>query len=490
MGAQGRHSILPVDTIPMPWDDWPKMRPSEHFARFAEELLLVTEGTLIGQPMKIHPFQRRIVAACFDGTGKRTPRQAMVSIPRGNGKTSLFAAVAVWHAVTVKGARCLWAAQSEGQALLGHEQSRAVVETSPVLAAVASFDRVSMHSSIRFENTGGVVAALPSTPSNLLGKRPSLAIVDEVSMVPNKVWSSLALGLGKHADSRIIGIGTPGYDTSGTMWRFRQLSQSEECPPGVVYHEVSASVSTREQPSSSAAIRSANPAIKAGFLDEKAIRANFDTESLSDFQRFRLGLWADRESAWIKRSEWLALDVDESAWPPEGSKVALGFDGSVGGSVKRDTTALVGAIGDRIFVVGHWAGEVVDRDEVLATIDTYLQRWTGTLTADPWFWRAELQQLTSRYGKRILESNTAAKTRFAPLVDRFSTSVRQQRLVHDGSQELQEHILAAIAISTPAGSLISKDVREQNHQGHIDLATAAVLAHAGAASQDVAPVIY
>ena len=55
--------------------------------------------------------------------------------------------------------------------------------------------------------------------------------------------------------------------------------------------------------------------------------------------------------------------------------LALGFDGSVGGP-KRDTTALVAASGNNVWVVGYWEAPAgapkdwrVPRREVIATID-------------------------------------------------------------------------------------------------------------------------
>jgi phage terminase large subunit-like protein len=461
------------------------MSRASHFARFAQEYMTVTEGTLIGQPVVIHPYQVRIVKDLLDGSPP--PVQAVVSMPRGNGKTALVAMLAVWHVLTTPGGRVAIVATREEQALVPFRQALDIIAASPVLARYAVRHSSSRSERIVCPSLGSEVQALPSTVRGLQGKRPSLALIDEVGFIDDGVWSALALGLGKHKHSLLVGWGTPGFDR-GIMWRLRSAALSPDPPRGLVYHEIAAPPGSEADPYDPRVIRAANPAVRAGFLDLEAIRANAPTETRADFLTFRLGLWASREEAWVRAEDWSLLAVDDTL-PPDGSVVHLGFDGSVGGP-KRDTTALVGAHGDRIFVLGYWeppAGAPKDwrvpRAEVMATIDRALTRWRGSLQADPWHWRRELEELTDRYGERIVEQNTGARTRFGPMVDRFATSVRLGTLVHDGNDDLRDHVLGAVAEPGPLGTVIHKDIRLQ-HRAPIDLAVAAALAHDAAAKDD------
>ncbi len=61
--------------------------------------------------VELEPFQRRILRAIASGT-----REVVVLLPRGNGKTSLAALVALHHLVTVPDAKVVVAAASRQQA--------------------------------------------------------------------------------------------------------------------------------------------------------------------------------------------------------------------------------------------------------------------------------------------------------------------------------------------------------------------------------------
>jgi phage terminase large subunit-like protein len=481
---------MPTATA-MPWGAWPKMKASAHFIRFAETFMLVTEGTLIGQPVVIHPFQRRIIRDLLDHDPR--PTQAVVSMPRGNGKTALIAMLAVWHAFTVKGGRVIIVATKEEQALIAYRQAKDIIEASPVLAAQTTEFAVSRAQRMHMASSGGEIQALPSTVRGLQGRRPSLALIDEVGFVDDGVWSALALGLGKHKDSQLVGWGTPGFDR-GQMWRLRTAALSPDPPRGLLYHEIAAPPGSEKEPYDPRTIRAANPAVAAGFLDIEAIKANALTETKADYLTFRLGIWASREEQWVRAEDWDLLAVDDEL-PGEGASVALGFDGSVGGP-KRDTTALVAARGQNIWVVGYWEAPEgaskdwrVPRAEVVAVIDRAMTRWNATLYADPWHWRAELEALTERYPDRVLEVNTGARARFGPMVDRFATSVRLGALVHDGNEHLRDHVLGAVAEPHAQGTLIRKDMR-LIHRPHIDLAVAAAIAHHHAAQEPELPAVW
>src|SRR4051794_27275583 len=61
--------------------------------------------------LELEPFQSRILRAVASGT-----REVVVLLPRGNGKTSLVALVALHHLVTVRDAKVVVAAASRDQA--------------------------------------------------------------------------------------------------------------------------------------------------------------------------------------------------------------------------------------------------------------------------------------------------------------------------------------------------------------------------------------
>jgi phage terminase large subunit-like protein len=477
----------------MPWDSWRPRSRSKFAIRWIETYCTVTEGMLQGRRVKLSDFQKGILSDLLDGDVP--PLQAIVSMPRGNGKTSLEAYLAAWHSFTYAGANVLFIATKEEQAQIPFNQVVALAEADDTLAPLIRIRAGGRAVKLELLHNGSKLAPLPSTIGGLQGRRPSLALVDEVGFVHDDVWSSMALGLGKHENSLLVGFGTPGFDR-GIMWRLRKLAMSSDPPKGFLYSEYAAPASSPTYDEDT--WRRANPAVAAGFLDIEALRANSLTETKSSFETFRLGRWSTREEAWLSAAELDELTVIEGL-PEAGTRVILGFDGSVGGD-RRDTTALVGCEMEtgRLFVVAHWeppedagAGWRVPRNEVVSTIDVSMSKWNATLQADPWFWRSELEQLTERYGERIVEQNTGSIARMAPLVDRLTSAVQNKALPWDNHPKLREHILAAVIEMTPAGPVVRKDARQRG-RSCIDLAVAAILAYAGRAAyvEEPKPVIY
>ena len=84
-----------VSTQPLDLSSLPSAGPKRVTA-FCRTFLKVPKGTGALKPFILRPWQVEIVAGLFPhpNTGKR-PRQALCSLPRGNGKSALAAAIAL-----------------------------------------------------------------------------------------------------------------------------------------------------------------------------------------------------------------------------------------------------------------------------------------------------------------------------------------------------------------------------------------------------------
>ena len=68
---------------------------SERIIRFAEKYLVVPEGADVGKPVRLREWQRDIIRQIYD-----TPtRQAIVTMPRKQGKTALCAMLVLAHVI-------------------------------------------------------------------------------------------------------------------------------------------------------------------------------------------------------------------------------------------------------------------------------------------------------------------------------------------------------------------------------------------------------
>jgi hypothetical protein len=201
-----------------------------------------------------------------------------------------------------------------------------------------------------------------------------------------------------------------------------------------------------------------------------------------------------------------ALEVwDELAKPrdvPEGTRIALGFDGSI----SQDRTVLYGCVpGERpyVFQIRSWSRPAnapdwrVPRLEVHAAVRHAFARWrVGKFFCDPPKWESEVEGWQKEFGTptdplRVEPLDTNQARKFAPECERFATDIRERRLEHDGSADLRGSLSACakkqvrLADNPDDGRtrfvIVKADTRK------IDDAVGAILARAAAATMSTQP---
>ena len=431
---------------------------------------IVPRGHGARKPVRLRPWQREILRQLYDPTPR--PRAALVSIPRGNGKTALAAMLAVYHLFgeDVEAPQVLAVASDERQAGILFGLARRMIELDERLAERCHIykDRIVV------PHTDGMLRALPSEAAALQGYDPTFTVVDELHVVTADVWEAVTLAAGKRPESLTLAISTPAGERDGVMWSLVEHGRRGDDPSFVLVEFAAPDGCAIDD---EAAWKIANPAL-GDFLAVDALRATLRTSRDSAFRRYRLGQWAGQQGAWMEFESWMACAVHEGIQP--GSEVVLGFDGSASG----DSTALVAVTVDEIphvAVLGLWEnpGDArwrVPRLEVLDTIRAAFAEYNVTeLAADPWGWRTELETLADEFPRRVLQWPTNKVSRMAPATDRFYALVMNGQLVHDGDPRMAAHITNAIAKSTAAGDVIYKDPRH-GRKHKIDLAVAAIAA--------------
>ncbi len=464
-GPKREVTALPLDLTGLPAGG------SARVVAFVEGFLRVPKGAGALEPVRLRGWQRDLIAGLYD---EPRPRQGLLSIPRGNGKTALasFLAAYALFADEVEGAQVLCVASDERQAGLVFHAVRRMVELEPRLADQAQVfkDRIYL------PRTDSELRPLPAEPGALQGFDPSLCVVDELHVVTENVWDAMALASGKRDRSLVLGISTPGVSPDSVMHRL-VLHGRQHSDPSFFFREYAAPDGC--DVADETAWATANPAL-GDFLAIDALRATLKTTREAAFRRFRLGQWAGQTGGWIDWSAWAAC---AAATPvPAGSRVVLGFDGSASG----DSTALVGCVlptsdsPPHLLVLDVWAnpGRLdwrVPRAEVGAVVEAAFARYDVLeLACDPWGWRSELESWSALWPGRIVEYNTAAASRMGPATDRFYAAVAEQAISHDGDERLAAHVAHCIAKSTPHGDVVVKDKRMSTRK--IDAAIAAIIA--------------
>lgn len=472
MGPKAAAASTPLELSMLP-----KKRDYRRISAFAEEYLRVPKGTGAGDPFKLRSWQRQdIVKRMYPPTGRR-PRQGLVSMPRGNGKTGLAAVLALYGLLAdeIEGAQVLVVASDERQARIVFNAARRMIELDPRLA-----ERVQVFTDRLYcPATDSTMMPLPAEPAALQGWDPTLMIVDELHVVTEAVWESIALAAGKREQSLTLAISTPADSADSIMWKLVEYGRKnpDDKTFALVEYAAPAGCSLEDME----ALAAANPALD-DFLHRDAVLATLRTTREDAYRRYRLGQWVGAADSWLPWGVWETLAGDPDL-PDDGTDVVLAFDGSASG----DSTAIVGCEIEtgRLFVVAIWQGPNDDhrwrvpRREVAGVVAASFDRWTvREMAADPWGWRTELEEWADAHG-RVVEWNTAHRGRMAPATDRMFAAVSTGELSHDGNEILAEHIGNCVAKSTPMGDLVSKDRRSSNRR--IDAAVAAIVAYDRAA---------
>lgn len=460
-----------ITAPPLEFDHYPADAAGRRL-RFIADFLITPRGFGAGEKFKVRDFQREIVEGAFaDGV-----QTALVSLPRGNGKTALAAALGLAELfVGPASAQVLVVASDVRQAGITFNLARRMVELNPVLA-----DRVQVYQDrLVVPHNDAELRPLPADYDALQGWDPSLMIVDELHVVTEPVWEAVTSAAGKRPRSLTLAISTPADNKDSVMWPLVEAGRAGG-DPAFYFREFAAPEGCAVDDRSAWLV--ANPALADDdpFLNVDAIAAVQKTLREPRFRQLRLGQWVNAGGNWLPREEWAACAVPSRKVRPN-SRVVLGFDGSASG----DSTALVAATIEKkphVWVVGVWErpedspGWKVPRDEVSQAVDAMFDRFQVIeLAADPWGWRSELEAWQKAHGERkVVEFNTGFRKRMAPATDRFYQAVMERRISHDGSPRLAAHISNAVATPSPQGDVISKDKR--NSKRKIDLAVAAIVA--------------
>jgi phage terminase large subunit-like protein len=299
------------------------------------------------------------------------PRQALVAIPAGNGKSTLAAAIGLYGLLGdgVEGAQVLVVASDERLAKIIFRTAKRMVELDRELS-----DRVQVFADHLLEpHTDSVFMALPADPGSLQGWDPSMALVDELHVVTDDTYEAMAARAGKRDRSLLLAISTPpkaGDD--GVMLRLVDHGRAGE-DPSFFFREYAAPAGCALD--DEAAWATANPALH-DFLHADALRATLPPKMRENaFRRYRLGQWVGTDAAWLPDGAWAAC-TDATCSIPDGVEVVLAFDGSFNG----DTTVLCVATVDQrphIDLVELWeaAGTQVPIVDVEAAIRAACRRW-------------------------------------------------------------------------------------------------------------------
>jgi phage terminase large subunit-like protein len=474
----------------------------EGFVSFAESFLRITKDSVGGDSGSLLVFrdwQRELMRQLFARRpdGRYRHRQALIGMPRKNGKSAVGAAIAIYGLVSgPRGGEVYSIAADKEQARIVFGTAKKMIEMAPEMANSFNVYR----DAIELPATGSVYRVLSAEAFTKEGLNPHLTIADEVHAQPTReLWDVMSLASGARVEPMMIGITTAGVKTDSTggdslcygMYQYGQKVISGEIEdPAFFFSWWGAPEGADHRDPEVWA--SANP----GFGDIVSAE-DFHSSVLrtpeAEYRTKRMNQWVSTAQAWLPAGAWdeCAADGERIA---DGADVVLGFDGSF----NNDSTALVvvrcpdGESAPHVDVVAAWekptdAGNewAVPIFDVEDEIRKACRRWqVREIVCDPYRW-ARTYQVLEDEGLPVVEF-PQSPARMIPATQRFYEAVLNKTVTHSGDARLARHLSNCVLRTDSRGSRLSKDGKHSPRK--IDLAVSAVMALERACQEpEVAP---
>jgi phage terminase large subunit-like protein len=417
--------------------------------------------------LRLEPFQRRIVR------GAAGPEREFVCLmPRGSGKTSLSALLAVHHLLTVPDAAIYCAAASR-------EQARILFEAAQRYARTLDHPNVVFrHLELRWCEDPGepkvfsrFMRVLAADAPRLHGLNFSLAILDELQAHANdEVYVALHSALHKQPDAKMIVISTAGQGADSPLGRLRARALAlpsvkrsgaltDARGPGLRMLEWA--VPEDGDIDNPKIVKKANP--RSGITIEQLEQARAGLPDLAH-RRFVANQWTEREGHWLPPAAWQGC-VGEPEFT-DGERIWIGVD--VGG--ERSASAVVWIneglhVGCEIFEGERGVLDCVDLIHELAERFTIVE-----LVFDPWRFGQAALELEQRGVLCVRFDQT--DQRMIPASSRLHEAITEKRLTLPDHPELAQHAANTIARHGRRGWRIDKPNKETHVDGIVALCMA------------------
>ncbi len=162
--------------------------------------------------LTLEPFQRTIADMVFEAR-----RELLVTMPRGNGKTSLLAALGLFKLLSTPDPEIYCAAASRDQARLLLDIAKKMIRGSADLEQRIT----ARYSELRANN--GTLKVIASDAPLAHGLTPSFVVVDELHAHRDaELYLAMATALLKRPDSQMVTLSTAGWDVGGPLASIRR----------------------------------------------------------------------------------------------------------------------------------------------------------------------------------------------------------------------------------------------------------------------------
>lgn len=310
----------------------------EKVCAFIELFCPVPEGKLVGQPIKLMPFQRKFILDVYDNPNGTS--RAYLSVARKNGKSALIAGILLAHIVGPEAktnSQIISGARSREQASLVFKLAEKMVRLSPRLMNLIKIVPsqkmlIGLPRNVEYK-------AISAEAGTAHGLSPVLAILDEVGQIRGQqdaFVEAIETAQGAHDDPLLIAISTQAA-TDGDLFSIWLDDAANAKDKRIVSHVYTAPEDCEIM--DKAAWQAANPALgefrSLTDIQDFAKQAERLPAKENSFRWLYLNQRIEATSPFLSKAEWMANDASPEF--EERMTCYIGLDLSA----SRDLTALV-----------------------------------------------------------------------------------------------------------------------------------------------------
>lgn len=442
-------------------------------------------------------WQKDVLLDHFDGA-----QELVCLLPKGNGKTTMFGATAIFHLLTTQEARCYIAAASRDQASLMYQHAAGFVHRSERLQELIAVK--GGYRELRSKQDSGFVKVLAADANTSDGVAPSLALVDELHRhkTPD-LYAVFRDGLSKR-NGQMVTISTAGADLDSPLGKLRERAhllddreqdgfhfRSRSDDGSFVAHEWAVPEGGGHDCDDVEVVKKANP---SSFVTVDDLRRRHSSPSMHkrEWLRYAANQWVSNvDDAWIEPGRWGQL-ADYDVRLPEFAKVWVGVD--IG--LRHDTSAvaIVSQLKDERWYVEAEIFVPPEGGELqLALIEAHIMALhekyeVQGVVYDRWAFSRSSQELATRGALMVEFPMTNERT--VPACARLLEAINRGELVHTGDPHLEAHVEAGTVKMTERGWRIAKSPKAKTGRGKIDALIALLLAFTVASTGESAESVY
>lgn len=463
----------------------PKMLTLGHdVCDWIERHCVYPSGEFMGKPFILLPWQREWIAELYrcDDRANLQYQWALLGVPKKNGKSSLIAALGLYHLLGDPDESDPWvvvAAASDKQADIVFNAAKRMCEHSPTLRDVTDRWRYE----IRPKDGAGKLERVAASAGKLDGKNISFLILDELHEWNQENWTILTNGTVGRRRAQIVQITTAGWDRESVCYaeyeKGLRIEAGEVHNPSYFFRWYGAPEKADHRDSSE--WEDANPSFGT-LVTEERLRDKLLNVPESEFRRYFLNQWVEAENLWLPPGAWDACNIGPFELKPD-LPTYIGWDAST----KYDSTALVMAQqdGDKVRVQAKvWERPLDPNGNPIeewampgAEIAAYLRDlWRNVLKVkvvafDPAFITWLAQELADE-GLPMFEF-VQSDANMVPATQAVYELIVKGEIEHDGDPVLTRHVRAANAVMSYRGG---QRITKKNPRRKIDALVALLMA--------------